>query len=83
MDDRPGAFATAAHGAAAGLDIRVAANLSARLLQDTAFPERLRVLLAWAQAAASSLELEITESAMMLIRRVRSASSRRSTAWAS
>ncbi|MGH8196964.1 MAG: EAL domain-containing protein [Steroidobacteraceae bacterium] len=49
-----------------GLDIRVAANLSARLLQDTAFPERLRVLLASAQADAASLELEITESAMML-----------------
>ncbi len=49
-----------------GLEIRVAANLSARLLQDTAFPDRLRVLLASAQAPPASLELEITESAMML-----------------
>lgn len=49
-----------------GLDVRVAANLSARLLQDTAFPERLRVLLVSAQADADALELEITESAMML-----------------
>ncbi|MGH8131088.1 MAG: EAL domain-containing protein [Steroidobacteraceae bacterium] len=49
-----------------GLNVRMAANLSARLLQDTAFPERLRVLLASAQADAASLELEITESAMML-----------------
>jgi diguanylate cyclase (GGDEF)-like protein/PAS domain S-box-containing protein len=49
-----------------GLDVRVAANLSARLLQDTAFPERLRMLLASAGGDATSLELEITESAMML-----------------
>ncbi len=49
-----------------GLQVRVAANLSARLLQDQAFPDRLRVLLASAQAAPGTLELEITESAMML-----------------
>jgi diguanylate cyclase (GGDEF)-like protein/PAS domain S-box-containing protein len=49
-----------------GLDIRVAVNLSARLLQDTAFPARLRALLESTQASATSLELEITESAMML-----------------
>ncbi|MGH8251794.1 MAG: EAL domain-containing protein [Steroidobacteraceae bacterium] len=49
-----------------GLPVRVAANLSARLLQDQAFPEQLRVLLASAQASPGSLELEITESAMML-----------------
>ena len=52
-------------GGARGLDIRVAANLSARLLQDTAFPERLRALLESTQSDAASLELEITESAMM------------------
>jgi len=49
-----------------GLDLRVAVNLSARLLQDTAFPARLRKLLDESRVAASSLELEITESAMML-----------------
>ncbi len=50
---------------AAGLDIRVAVNLSARLLQDAAFPARLAALLEEAGAEAPALELEITESAMM------------------
>jgi EAL domain-containing protein (putative c-di-GMP-specific phosphodiesterase class I) len=49
-----------------GVHLRVAVNLSARLLQDTAFPGRLRELLAASGVAAASLELEITESAMML-----------------
>jgi diguanylate cyclase (GGDEF)-like protein/PAS domain S-box-containing protein len=49
-----------------GVHVRIAVNLSARLLQDTAFPSQLRKLLADAGVAASSLELEITESAMML-----------------
>jgi diguanylate cyclase (GGDEF)-like protein/PAS domain S-box-containing protein len=49
-----------------GVHLRVAVNLSARLLQDTAFPARLRALLAQSGVAAASLELEITESAMML-----------------
>jgi diguanylate cyclase (GGDEF)-like protein/PAS domain S-box-containing protein len=49
-----------------GLHLRVAVNLSARLLQDTAFPARLRDLLATSGVPATSLELEITESAMML-----------------
>jgi diguanylate cyclase (GGDEF)-like protein/PAS domain S-box-containing protein len=49
-----------------GLHLRVAVNLSARLLQDTAFPARLDALLTTAGVAAPSLELEITESAMML-----------------
>jgi EAL domain-containing protein (putative c-di-GMP-specific phosphodiesterase class I) len=40
--------------------------LSARLLQDTAFPGLLRQLLADSGVSAASLELEITESAMML-----------------
>jgi EAL domain-containing protein (putative c-di-GMP-specific phosphodiesterase class I) len=44
----------------------VAVNLSARLLQDTAFPARLRTLLGDSGVAASSLELEITENAMMV-----------------
>ncbi len=49
-----------------GLDIRIAVNLSARILQDSAFPARLRALLESSQVDASALELEITESAMML-----------------
>jgi diguanylate cyclase (GGDEF)-like protein/PAS domain S-box-containing protein len=49
-----------------GVHLRVAVNLSARLLQDTAFPARLRELLRDSGVAATSLELEITESAMML-----------------
>jgi diguanylate cyclase (GGDEF)-like protein/PAS domain S-box-containing protein len=49
-----------------GVHLRVAVNLSARLLQDTAFPARLRELLQDSGVAAPSLELEITESAMML-----------------
>jgi diguanylate cyclase (GGDEF)-like protein/PAS domain S-box-containing protein len=49
-----------------GVHTRVAVNLSARLLQDTGFPHRLRQLLDRAGVPAASLELEITESAMML-----------------
>jgi EAL domain-containing protein (putative c-di-GMP-specific phosphodiesterase class I) len=49
-----------------GVHVRIAVNLSARLLQDTAFPARLRQLLAESGVSATSLELEITESAMML-----------------
>ncbi len=49
-----------------GLEIRIAVNLSARLLQDTAFPARLSELLEASRVSAASLELEITESAMML-----------------
>jgi diguanylate cyclase (GGDEF)-like protein/PAS domain S-box-containing protein len=49
-----------------GVHVRIAVNLSARLLQDTGFPMQLSKLLHDAGVAASSLELEITESAMML-----------------
>jgi len=49
-----------------GVHVRIAVNLSARLLQDTGFPAQLRRLLEESGVAASSLELEITESAMML-----------------
>ena len=49
-----------------GVHLRIAVNLSARLLQDTAFPGLLRQLLAESGVSAASLELEITESAMML-----------------
>jgi EAL domain-containing protein (putative c-di-GMP-specific phosphodiesterase class I) len=49
-----------------GVHVRIAVNLSARLLQDMAFPAHLRKLLDESGISASSLELEITESAMML-----------------
>jgi len=49
-----------------GVHVRIGVNLSARLLQDTGFPARLAQLLSESGAAAASLELEITESAMML-----------------
>jgi len=49
-----------------GVHLRIAVNLSARLLQDTAFPAQLRKLLDESGVSSSSLELEITESAMML-----------------
>jgi len=49
-----------------GVHMRIAVNLSARLLQDTGFPSQLRQLLEKSGVAAASLELEITESAMML-----------------
>jgi predicted signal transduction protein with EAL and GGDEF domain len=49
-----------------GVHLRIAVNLSARLLQDMAFPAQLRKLLDESGVSASSLELEITESAMML-----------------
>jgi diguanylate cyclase (GGDEF)-like protein/PAS domain S-box-containing protein len=49
-----------------GVHVRAAVNLSARLLQDTGFPGRLRSLLDDSGVSAGSLELEITESAMML-----------------
>jgi diguanylate cyclase (GGDEF)-like protein/PAS domain S-box-containing protein len=59
------ALADAAAWRDAGTHIRVAVNLSARLLQDTAFPSRLAGLLREAGVEPTSLELEITESAMM------------------
>jgi len=49
-----------------GMDLRVAVNLSARLLQDTTFPAQLRRFLLESDVLPSGLELEITESAMML-----------------
>jgi diguanylate cyclase (GGDEF)-like protein/PAS domain S-box-containing protein len=49
-----------------GVHVRIAVNLSARLLQDTGFPAQLRQLLERSGVPATSLELEITESAMML-----------------
>jgi len=49
-----------------GVHVRIAVNLSARILQDTGFPVRLAGLLETSGVAAASLELEITESAMMV-----------------
>ncbi|HTU67631.1 MAG TPA: EAL domain-containing protein [Steroidobacteraceae bacterium] len=49
-----------------GVHVRIAVNISARILQDTGFPARLAALLETAGVPAASLELEITESAMMV-----------------
>ena len=49
-----------------GLSIRIAVNISARLLQDTSFPALLAGLLRDAGIPPQLLEVEITESAMML-----------------
>jgi EAL domain-containing protein (putative c-di-GMP-specific phosphodiesterase class I) len=48
------------------VDMRVAVNLSARILQDVDFPARLKELLSAHSIRPQQLELEITESAMML-----------------
>jgi diguanylate cyclase (GGDEF)-like protein/PAS domain S-box-containing protein len=50
----------------AGLETRVAVNLSARALQDVDFPRHLDRLLARFGVDGRRLELEITETAMML-----------------
>lgn len=60
------AIATGCQWRAHGMEVRIAANLSARMLQDVGFAARLRALLEAARADPSLLELEITESAMML-----------------
>jgi diguanylate cyclase (GGDEF)-like protein/PAS domain S-box-containing protein len=49
-----------------GLDIRVAINLSARLLQDAGFPKALASIFDASAIDPRCLELEITESAMLL-----------------
>jgi diguanylate cyclase (GGDEF)-like protein/PAS domain S-box-containing protein len=49
-----------------GVDLRVAINISARVLQDLDFPDRLKALLAESSIKPQQIELEITESAMML-----------------
>ncbi|MCC6631179.1 MAG: EAL domain-containing protein [Gammaproteobacteria bacterium] len=49
-----------------GLHVGIAVNLSARLLQDFAFPDRLAALLAAHDVMPCMLELEITESAMLM-----------------
>jgi diguanylate cyclase (GGDEF)-like protein len=49
-----------------GIDVRVAINVSARVLQDVEFPSMLRQLLRAAAIRAEQIELEITESAMLV-----------------
>ena len=49
-----------------GLELRVAINVSARVLQDTEFPGRMKRLLQEAAVRPDQVELEITESAMLV-----------------
>jgi EAL domain-containing protein (putative c-di-GMP-specific phosphodiesterase class I) len=49
-----------------GLRLRVAVNISARILQDSGFPQRLSASMAAMDISPDQVELEITESAMML-----------------
>ncbi len=49
-----------------GVELRVAINISARVLQDIDFPERLKAMLEESSIKPQRVELEITESAMML-----------------
>jgi EAL domain-containing protein (putative c-di-GMP-specific phosphodiesterase class I) len=49
-----------------GLTLRVAVNLSARILQDASLPRRISEMMERMSVPAELVELEITESAMML-----------------
>lgn len=49
-----------------GLELRLAINISSRILQSTNFPGRLEDLMAQSGVAPDAIELEITESAMMV-----------------
>jgi diguanylate cyclase (GGDEF)-like protein/PAS domain S-box-containing protein len=49
-----------------GVDLRVAINISARVLQSVDFPARLKRLLQQASVRPEQIELEITESAMLV-----------------
>jgi EAL domain-containing protein (putative c-di-GMP-specific phosphodiesterase class I) len=49
-----------------GVELRVAINVSPRVLQDTEFPRRLARLLQDSAVRAGEIELEITESAMLV-----------------
>ncbi|HZF27328.1 MAG TPA: EAL domain-containing protein [Steroidobacteraceae bacterium] len=59
------ALAQTARWGRMGLTLRAAVNLSARMLQNPDFPARLRTLLQESGVDPRSLELEITESAML------------------
>jgi diguanylate cyclase (GGDEF)-like protein/PAS domain S-box-containing protein len=60
------AVADVARWSKRNLELRVAVNISARVLQDADFPQRIEALLRSSSIRPSQLELEITESAMML-----------------
>jgi diguanylate cyclase (GGDEF)-like protein/PAS domain S-box-containing protein len=60
------ALAQLARWRSAGLELRVAVNLSARMLHDPDLARRLANLLAMGSVAPTSLEVEVTESAVML-----------------
>jgi diguanylate cyclase (GGDEF)-like protein/PAS domain S-box-containing protein len=60
------ALAQAAHWRRAGLELRVAVNLSARMLHDPELARRLASFLAASGVDSTALEVEITESAVML-----------------
>jgi EAL domain-containing protein (putative c-di-GMP-specific phosphodiesterase class I) len=49
-----------------GIELRVAINVSARVLQDVEFPKRLQQLLGTTAILPKHIELEITESAMLV-----------------
>jgi diguanylate cyclase (GGDEF)-like protein/PAS domain S-box-containing protein len=49
-----------------GIELRVAINVSARVLQDVEFPRRLKQLLQTTAIRPEQIELEITESAMLV-----------------
>jgi len=49
-----------------GIELRVAINVSARVLQDVEFPRRLKQLLGATAIHPKHIELEITESAMLV-----------------
>jgi diguanylate cyclase (GGDEF)-like protein/PAS domain S-box-containing protein len=59
------ALTQAARWKRAGLALRMAVNLSARIVQNPGFPERLRALLEASAVEPGVLELEVTESAML------------------
>jgi diguanylate cyclase (GGDEF)-like protein/PAS domain S-box-containing protein len=60
------ALADLAEWSRQGIELRVAINVSARVLQDVDFPRRLKQLLQATAIRAEQVELEITESAMLV-----------------
>jgi diguanylate cyclase (GGDEF)-like protein/PAS domain S-box-containing protein len=60
------ALADLAEWSKQGIELRVGINVSARVLQDVEFPPRLKQLLQATAIRADQLELEITESAMLV-----------------
>jgi diguanylate cyclase (GGDEF)-like protein/PAS domain S-box-containing protein len=60
------AFMQSALWHAEGIELRVAINLSARVLQDAGFPARLAGMMRETGVSPEHFELEITESAMMI-----------------